>query len=222
MGSVIKKSVFDYFDLIEISITDILVTLGLAFAVGLFIYIIYRLTFNGVIFVKSFGTALIMLTMVTTMVILTISSNALLAIGMVGALSIVRFRTAVKDPMDTIFMFWAIAVGIGLGARMYTLCLIASAAIGVFLLVWNLFKSKKNYPYMLVIRFDENAKKEVQSVLRKMPPGKLKSKIVADGTIELTIEMNIKENETGMIDAFSALPGVHSASLISYKGDVIA
>ncbi len=223
MGDIIKKSVLDNFEMSgELTLTDVLVTLALAFVLGLFIYFIYRLIFSGVIFVKSFGTSLIMLTMVTTMVISVVTSNMALAFGMVGALSIVRFRTAVKDPLDTIFMFWAIACGITLGARFYTLALIASAAIGVFLLVWNLFKAKKNFPYMFVIRFDENCKKEVQAVLRKMPPGRLKSKIVAEGTIELTIEMNIKESEVGMIDAFSAVPGVHNASLISYKGDVVS
>lgn len=223
MGEIIKKTVWDSFQMsAELTLTDILVTLALAFVLGLFVYFIYRLTFNGVIFVKSFGTSLIMLTMVTTMVISVISSNMALAFGMVGALSIVRFRTAVKDPLDTIFMFWAIACGITLGARFYTVALVASAAIGVFLLVWNMFKSKKNFPFMFVIRFDEACKKEVQAVLRKLPAGRLKSKIVSEGMIELTIEMNIKEHEVGMIDGFSSIPGVHNASLISYKGDVVS
>ncbi len=206
----------------ELDILTVVVTLALAFLSGLFIYFIYRLCFSGVIFSKSFGTSLIMIAMVTAMVILPISTNLVLSLGMVGALSIVRFRTAVKDPMDTIFMFWAIAAGITLGARLYAASCLASGAIGVFLIIWNLFKSKRNFPFMLVIRFDEGSKKEVQSVLRKMPPGKLKSKIVSDGTIELTIEMNIRESEAGIIDSFSAIPGVHNASLISYNGDVVS
>ncbi len=92
----------------------------------------------------------------------------------------------------------------------------------MLLLVWNLFKSKKNLPFMLVLRFDEACKKEVQTVLRKLPSGKLKSKIVSEGMIELTIEMNLRESEAGMVDSFSAIPGVHNASLISYKGDVVS
>jgi len=223
MGDIIKKSVLDSFQMSgELTLAGVLLTLALSFVLGLFVYFIYRLTFSGVIFVKSFGTSLIMLSMVTAMIIMPISSNLMLSLGMVGALSIVRFRTAVKDPMDTIFMFWAIACGITLGAQFYTEALVGSAAIGVFLLVWNLFKSKKNFPFMFVIRFDETCKKEVQAVLRKMPAGRLKSKIVSEGMIELTIEMNIKENEAGMIDAFSSVPGVHNASLISYKGDVVS
>ena len=222
-SDLIKKSVLEDFQLpTELDLVTVLITLGLAFVLGLFIFLIYKLTFNGVIFAKSFGTALIMLTLVTAMVIMPISTNLYLALGMVGALSIVRFRTAVKDPLDTIFMFWAIAAGIGLGARLFTVALLASGVIGVVLLIWNLFKSKKNFPFMLVIRFEENCKKEVQALLRKMPPGRLKSKIVSEGTIELTIEMNIRENEAGMIDSFSTIPGVLNASLISYKGDIVS
>lgn len=220
---IIKKSVLEDFTMpTELDLVTVLITLGLAFVLGLFIYLIYRLTFSGVIFAKSFGTALVMLTMVTAMIIMPISLNLGLALGMVGALSIVRFRTAVKDPLDTIYMFWAIASGIVLGARLFTVALLASGIIGVVLLVWNLFKSKKNFPFMLVVRFEESSKKDVQALLRKMPPGRLKSKIVSEGMIELTIEMNIRESEAGMIDSFSTIPGVLNASLISYKGDVVS
>jgi hypothetical protein len=219
----IKKSVLDNFIMpTELDLPTVLLTLGLAFVLGLFIVLIYRLTFSGVIFNKSFSTALIMLTMVTAMVILPIATNLLVALGMVGALSIVRFRTAIKDPLDTIFMFWAIAAGIVLGARMFSVAAVASAVIGVVMLIWNLFRSKKHFPFMLVLRFEEGCKKEVQALLRKMPPGRLKSKVVSEGIVELNIEMNIRENEAGMIDSFSTIPGVLSAALISYRGDVVA
>ncbi len=219
----LKKSVIDELAASgSLSALDILTILGSAFVLGLLIYFIYRLTFSGVIFVKSFGTSLIMLCMVTAMVIMPIAINGWLALGMVGALSIVRFRTAVKDPLDTVFMFWAIAGGIALGAKLYLAAAISSGLISVFLLVWNLFKNKRNYPFMLVVRFDESVKKEVQAVLRKMPQGKLKSKMVSQGMIELTIEMNIHESDAGLIDAFTAIPGVHDASLISYKGDMVS
>jgi hypothetical protein len=222
VNSIVKKSVLDSFALTDVSMIDILVTLGLAFAIGVFIYIIYRVTFGGVIFVRNFGVSLVMLCMVTAMVILPISHNITLSFGMVGALSIVRFRTAVKDTIDTIFMFWTITAGIAIGAMQYTIACIGALGIGLLLVILNLFKLKKNFPFMLVLRFDESCKKEVQNVLRKMPQGRLKSKIVSQGTMELTIEMNIKESEVGVIDAFTAIPGVHDASLISYKGDIIA
>ncbi len=223
MTDVVKQSFLDKFQMQgDVTLVGILITVALAFVLGLFVYLIYRLTFSGVIFVKSFGTSLIMLSMVTSLIIMVVASNIALTFGMVGALSIVRFRTAVKDPMDTIFMFWAIGCGITLGAQYYLPSLVGSAVIGVLLLVWNLFKSKKNLPFMLVLRFDEACKKEVQTVLRKLPSGKLKSKIVSEGMIELTIEMNLRESEAGMVDSFSAIPGVHNASLISYKGDVVS
>lgn len=223
MGSIVKDSVVEAASATgEINILDVVITLGAAFVAGIIIYIIYRITFDGVVFDKRFGTSLVMLTMVTTMVIMPITTNFWLSLGMVGALSIVRFRTAVKDPKDTIYMFWAIAAGITLGAKLYWEAGLGVLIIGVALILWNLFQSKKNLPYILVIRFDESCKKEVQNVLRKLPQGKLKSKIVSQGTMELTLEMNIKQNEIGMIDAFSNIPGVHDASLISYKGDVVS
>jgi hypothetical protein len=127
---IVKKSILDSFTLSDISILDILITLGLAFAIGVFIYFIYRVTFGGVVYVRSFGVSLIMLCMVTAMIILPISSNLMLSMGMVGALSIVRFRTAVKDTIDTIFMFWAIAVGITLGAELYLVACIGALGLG--------------------------------------------------------------------------------------------
>jgi uncharacterized membrane protein YhiD involved in acid resistance len=219
---VIRKSVLENFQLGNITLESILLTLTLAFVAGIIIYVIYRLTFGGVVFSKSFGASLVMLCMVTSMVILPISTNLMLSLGMVGALSIVRFRTAVKDTMDTIFMFWSLAAGIALGAQQWAIAAIGVACISVFMLILNLFKSKRNFPFMLVLRFDESSKKEVQNVLRKLPEGRLKSKVVSQGTMELTIEMNIRDSEVGMIDAFSAIPGVHDASLISYKGDIVS
>ena len=220
---IFTKDALEGFELTgALSILDVVITLALAFALGVVIYIIYRITFGGVVFDKSFGTSLVMLSMVTSMIILPITTNFLLSLGMVGALSIVRFRTAVKDPTDTIYMFWAIAIGIVLGAKLYWEAALGTAIIGLLLVLWNVFRTKKNLPYILVVRFDEAAKKEVQAVLRKLPQGKLKSKIVSQGTMELTIEMNIKQSEIGMIDAFGSIQGVHDASLISYKGDVVS
>ena len=220
---IVKKSVLENFQMTgELSIERVLITLALAFVIGLFIYFIYKRSFSGVLFSKTFGASLIMISMVTSMIILPISTNLVLSLGMVGALSIVRFRTAVKDPIDTIFMFWAIAGGIMLGAQLYTAALVASAVVGVMMLLVSLFKFKKNMPYLLVIRFDESAKKEVQALLRRMPQGNLKSKTAAKGLMELTIEMRIKEAEFHLVDKFSEIPGVQDVSLISYTGDVVS
>jgi len=223
MNSVVKNSVAEAFkNSGDITWDVVLVTLALSFVIGLFIFFIYRLTFRGVVFQKTFGVALVMLAMVTGVITMTISSSLMLSLGMVGALSIVRFRTAVKDPLDTIFMFWSIAAGIMLGAKLYVPALIASAVIGILLVVLSLIKAKKNMPYILVLRFDENAKKEVQALLGKFPQGKLKSKTVSRGVIELTIEMNVDAEDINMMDRFGAIHGVYDASLISYKGDVVS
>ena len=223
MDGIVKNSVLEAFQNSgDITWDVVLVTLALSFVVGLFIFFIYKITFRGVVFQKSFGASLVMLSMVTSVIIMTISSNLMLSLGMVGALSIVRFRTAVKDPLDTIFMFWSIAAGIMLGAKLYVPALIASAVIGILLVVLSLIKAKKNMPYILVLRFDENAKKEVQALLGKFPQGKLKSKTVSRGVIELTIEMNVDAEDINMMDRFGAIHGVYDASLISYKGDVVS
>lgn len=222
--SVIKNKVLEGFTLSgDIDLKTALVTLALAFVIGLFIYIIYRRTFSGVVFVRSFGISLILLNMVTALVIMTISSNLMLSLGMVGALSIVRFRTAIKDPMDTIFMFWAIAEGIVIGAALYLVAIIGAVVIGIFAVVLSLFKFKKHLPYVMVLRFENSAKADVQNLLRKFPQGKLKSKTVShSGVIEMTIEINVNDAEVALMDRFMDIPGVYDASLISYTGDVVS
>jgi len=224
-SDLIKNSVLQSFTLPDgISIGRIGITLLLAFVLGLFIYLIYKRTFKGVVFVRSFGISLVMLTMVTSIIIVTISSNLMLSLGMVGALSIVRFRTAVKDPLDTVYMFWAIAEGIilGAGTTFYVFALIAGLVVGLVMVVISIFKFKKDMPYIMVIRFEEGAKQDVQNLLRRLPQCKLKSKTVSQGVFELTMEINLKESDAGVIDKFAAIPGVFDASLVSYSGDVIS
>ena len=164
-SSVVKKSVLDGFvNSGDISWDYALLTIAVAFLLGLFIFFIYKRTFSGVVFTKSFGVSLILLSMITAAVIMTISSNLMLSI----------------------------------------------------------FKVRKNMPYILVIRFEEGAKGDVQSMLRKLPQGRLKSKTVSRGVIELTLELNVTDSEIALIDRFADIPGVYDASLISYTGDVIA
>ena len=205
-----------------VSLPDMLIALALSFGVGLFIFLIYKKTYQGVMYSSGFGVALLALTMITTLVILAVTSNVVLSLGMVGALSIVRFRTAVKDPMDTIYMFWAIAAGIMVGANLLLVAVISCVVIGIFMVVLSIFKVRKNMPYILVIRFEEGAKGDVQSMLRKLPQGRLKSKTFSRGVIELTLELNVTDAEIALIDRFADIPGVYDASLISYTGDVIA
>ena len=204
----------------SVSLLDMGIALALAFCLGLFIFMVYKKTFNGVMYSSSFGVTLIALTMITTVVILAVTSNVVLSLGMVGALSIVRFRTAIKEPLDIAFLFWSIAVGIVLAAGMIPLAVIGSVIIGVILLV---FVNKKSHvhPYILVLECDcqesENKAKEFlsQHVTRSV----VKSKTAQAGKVELNLEVRLKNDNTDFVTALSRLKGVRSAVLVSYNGD---
>ena len=204
----------------SVSLLDMGIALALAFCLGLFIFMVYRKTFNGVMYSSSFGVTLIAMTMITTIVILAVTSNVVLSLGMVGALSIVRFRTAIKEPLDIAFLFWSIAVGIVLAAGMIPLAVIGSVVVGVTLLV---FVNKKSYthPYILVLRCDgqdsENAAKEY--IIPYVERSVLKSKTAQAGSVELNLEVRLKEDNTDFVNDLSQLEGVRSAVLVSYNGD---
>ena len=204
----------------SVGLLDMGIALALAFCLGLFIFMVYKKTFNGVMYSSSFGVTLVALTMITTVVILAVTSNVVLSLGMVGALSIVRFRTAIREPLDIAFLFWSIAVGIVLAAGMIPLAVIGSVIIGVILLV---FVNKKSHvhPYILVLECDcqesENKAKEFlsQHVARSV----VKSKTAQAGKVELNLEVRLKNDNTDFVTALSRLQGVRSAVLVSYNGD---
>lgn len=221
INDIIKKGISEQFTG-TLNPLNVLLTLGLAFAVGLFIFIIYRKTFAGVMYSRSFNLSLIMVTVITALIILPISSNITLSLGMVGALSIVRFRTAVKDAMDTMFMFWGIACGICLGAGFYAVAGIGSLFIGLIMVVMSAIKLKSAMPYLLVIHYHESATGSVRSLLAKLPAYRLKAKSVNGDAVELTIEVRIQPSEAAIVDKFLTIDGVYDASLISYQGDVIS
>ena len=204
----------------SVSILDMALALGLSFAIGLFIFLIYRKTYAGVMYSASFGVTLVGLTMISTFVILAVTSNVVLSLGMVGALSIVRFRTAIKEPLDIAFLFWAIAAGIVLAAGMIPLAVLGSVFIGLVLLV---FANRKSYvsPYMVVISCaDQPAEEAAMDLLRKnVKKCVVKSKTVRKGAIELNAEIRLAEENTGFVNALSDLTGVSSAVLVSYNGD---
>jgi len=203
-------------------VLPLLVTVILAFVIGLFVYLIYRLTFSGVIYSKTFNMSLVMLTMVTTMVILIMSNNVKLSLGMVGALSIVRFRTAIKDPIDTVFMFWAIGEGIVLGAGFYLAAIIGAILIGVFMLLLASSKKKASLPYLLILHYEERASKQVKSMVAQIPYARVKSKTVQREGIELAVELRVRSSETGFVDKFLRVDGVYDATLIAHQGDMIS
>ncbi len=204
----------------SVSILDMAIALVLAFGLGLFIFLIYKKTFQGVMYSSSFGVTLIALTMITTVVILAVTSNVVLSLGMVGALSIVRFRTAIKEPLDIAFLFWAIGVGIVLAAGMIPLAVFGSVLIGVILL---LFVNKKSHshPYIAVIRCtDHDAEQQAKQFLeQKTERAVVKSKSAQKGEIELNMEIRLKDDNTDFINVLADMQGVRSAVLVSYNGD---
>lgn len=200
----------------NISALSIGITLLLAFGVGLFIYQIYKKTYQSVVYTKSFNISLIMMTMVTSLVILAVTSNVVLSLGMVGALSIVRFRSAVKDPMDIVFMFWSIAAGIIIGAGFYLLAIVGSLVLGIVLYVISK-QSKEDTPYMLLVNMMDGLTE--QQVLEKVKAGTekymMRTKTVQKEGMELTIEVRIKEDATNFVNDLLALDKVTHAMLVS-------
>jgi hypothetical protein len=203
-----------------ISLEGILLSLFTAFLIAVFIIYVYRRTYSGVIYSKSFSLLLILLAMVTTLIVRTIASNLALSLGMVGALSIVRFRTAVKDPMDTGFIFWAIMAGIMAGIGLYLIAMIASLTVGFLFIVSHRFEAKSISRFLLIIKFDYAIHDAVYSALKSLPKHKLRSKTLVSNKVELTFDIEIKDGGENKINALKQIQGVESVSLISYQNDL--
>ena len=203
-----------------VSVLDIVLALVLSFAIGLFIFLIYKKTYAGVMYSSSFGVTLVALTMITTLVILAATSNVVLSLGMVGALSIVRFRTAIKEPLDIAFLFWAIAAGIVLAAGMIPLAVFGSVLIGVILLIFANRKDHTN-PYIVVLTCNdhESETKAVSYLKEHTKRCTVKSKSAQKGAVELNVQIRLKDDNTDFINALAELSGVQSAVLVSYNGD---
>ncbi|MCE5236267.1 MAG: DUF4956 domain-containing protein [Clostridiaceae bacterium] len=205
-----------------ISPAQMLLTIIVAFAVGLFIFFIYKRTFGGVMYSRNYNVSLVLLTLVTSVMLMLINNNLTLSLGMVGALSIIRFRTAVKDPIDTVFMFWAVGEGIAIGIKFYVVAVIAAAGIGVILLIMSVLKIKSSLPYLLIIHYHEGASQQVKQLVKQLPNARLKSKTAQRDGIEMTLELRLKDSETGFVERLLKVDGVYDASLISYQGDIVA
>lgn len=205
------------------SILDTLLGLLAALAVGLFIYLIYKKTFSGVMYSTGFALTLVGLTLVTTLVIMAVTSNVVLSLGMVGALSIVRFRAAIKEPIEIVFLFWSIAGGIVIGAGMIPMAVIGSIIIGLILLFFANRKVHEN-PYLLILNCDdETAENLALSLLAESTERYVvKSKTVNASGIELTAELCAKDATTDFVNRMIGIAGVTNASLVSYNGDYMA
>ncbi len=202
------------------SLVDTALALLIALALGLFIAVIYRKTFRGVLYSPGFAVSLVGMCMITTLVILAVTSNVVLSLGMVGALSIVRFRAAIKEPLDIVFLFWAMAAGIVLGAGLLPMAILGSAIIGVVLLVF--VNRQQTYdPYLLVLSCENDAA-ERQALASLTQKYAVKSKTVGPDGIEVTAELRLPDMSTAFVNALAAIEGVRSAVLVSYNGDYLS
>ncbi|MBO7404874.1 MAG: DUF4956 domain-containing protein [Clostridia bacterium] len=207
----------------QFSVVDTLISIVLAFAIGMFIYFIYKKTYQGVMFNRQFGISLVALTMIATFIILAVTSNVVLSLGMVGALSIVRFRTAIKDPLDLVFLFWSVGAGIVLGACMYPLAVIGSLIVGLILFIFVRAKVSDS-DYILVVECkDEAAEKRAEDIVKTdVKKYSVKSKTVARGYIEVSYEVRLNGSDTEFVNKVSSADGIDKAVLVSYNGDYMA
>ncbi|MDY4138363.1 MAG: DUF4956 domain-containing protein, partial [Eubacteriales bacterium] len=199
--------------------SDLFIALGIGFLVGIIIALVYRKTYRGVLYSPSFTLTLIMLTLITTPVVMCIKSDIALSMGMVGALSIVRFRTAVKDPMDTAYMFWALTMGILLGAELYIIALVVVLGISVVLFLMTFVKFTNPNAYLLVLHYDEEAEYDINQQLRRMvKQRRLRSKTVTRTGAEMTFEVRL-DNKQDLVAAMLNIDGVHDATLVACQSE---
>jgi uncharacterized membrane protein YhiD involved in acid resistance len=201
----------------SITVDRVILSLIISFTIGLFLFFVYRKTFTGVIYTRTFNISMVLTSLIVTLIVIPISSNVALSLGMVGALSIVRFRTAVKDPKDIVFMFWAIAVGIINGAGLYMVAIIGSPIIGLFLFLLGRMNFHSTTPFLLAVHYSGEAESAVQNAL---PKNKLKSRTVTHDGVELMVEVQVSQTDAPKVDQLLKIKGVKDASLVSYNADV--
>ena len=207
---------------LQIDFGRLLFTLVMALVVGLIIFFIYKKTFAGVMYSRNLNVSYVMLTMVTALMLMLINNNLTLSLGMVGALSIIRFRTAIKDPIDTVFMFWAVGEGIAIGVAYYLEAFIAVLVIGLILLVMSIFKTKKTMPYIVIIHYTEAGQGPIKKFMKAYPGATIKSKTVSHGKGEITIELRVKPSELNFVEKLVASEGIIDAMAVSHNGDIVA
>lgn len=201
----------------DLNFYNIFMSLLAAYVCGMIIYFVYKNFYKGVLYSHNFNILLVLVSMITAFIVLTISSNIVLSLGMVGALSIVRFRTAVKDPLDVGFLFFAISIGITCGASLYLMSFVCTILISLIYILMVKLKTD-THVYLLIVKYEQNSGEEVQKILSDMKYA-LKNKTIFRDNIELTLEMKLKSDDTEFVSELSRIEGVHSAALVNYTGD---
>lgn len=219
LSDIFQLNLFDNIE--QVSILDMVVALGFAFVLGLFIRTVYKKTFKGVMYSESFGVAIMVLTLISTLIILATTSKIILSLKMVGALSVIRFRTAIKEPLDTAFLFWAIAVGVILGGGLIPIAIIGSVFIGITMILFVNKKSNET-PYIIVVNCNDNeCENGVLSIISEnVERYVIKSKTASvENGIELTVEIRLKEMKTNFMNQLYKVKGVSNVVMVSYNGD---
>lgn len=217
---VIKKSFIDENFVNTLNSSDIFINLTVTLIIGLFIFFMYKKTFQGVLYTQAFNISLVMVSLVTTLIIMTISTNIVLSLGMVGALSIVRFRTAIKDSMDIVFMFWAISVGIANGAGYFQIAIVGTIFISIVLFFLSRYKDV-TAPYLLILRYQVKSENDLKQYLKENLKYKVKSKTITSDITELTIEIRT-DNDHKIVNDINEISGIESCVLVSYNGDYVS
>ncbi len=217
MNQLFSIHIFD--DFLNHSILDTVISIALAFLLGLFISYVYRKTFAGVMYSRTFGISLVALTMITSLIVLSVTSLAV-SLSMLGAMSIIRFRTAVKDPLDIVYLFWSIGAGIVIGAGLIPMAILGSLAIGIILIVFSKRKASES-AYILIIdsRTDAACRAALSIVNKAVVKHNVKSKTVTGEYTELTLEVRLNNDNADFVTAISRLPGIDKAVLVSYNGN---
>ena len=215
---IIKDSITSQFNG-TITVADMGFSLLTAFLISIFIIFVYKKTYSGVLYSKTFTLCILMLSMVTSLIIRTVNANLSLSLGMVGALSIVRFRTAVKEPVDTGFMFWGISVGIMTGAGLYIIAIVGSLILGVLYFSGYLFSYKGKSKYLFVLKYSLEYDDAVKEMVKKLPSHKLKTKTLSKKIVELTYEVEVKNDKTTFMQEFENNPNFINVALISYQNE---
>ncbi len=206
-----------------LSIFEMLMTLGIALLIGIGIFIVYKKTFQGVMYSKTFNTSLVILSLISATIIIGVTNNIVLSLGMVGALSIVRFRTSIKDPIDVVYMFWAIGSGIIVGAGLYVLCIVSFLVIGAVLYFFMKVDIQMT-PYLLIVGYEDTQAEEkiFETLNKELDLYKVKSKTKVPEAYELTIEIRAKKDKSYIVNAIDAIKGVERTAMLSYDGDYVA
>ena len=211
---IITETITQYEPLTYISV---ITSMAVALLCGFFLYLLYRFFYRGMLYSENFGILLVMITGTTALIFVTIGANLILSLGMIGALSIVRFRTAIKEPIDLGFLFLGIAAGLASGARLYLVAILGTITLGlVYIALTYIKKEKRNF--LLILRYQSDSDKDVVKLLQSIR-WKLKNKTISNGAVELTVEVNVKRNNTEFIEPFSSSYFISSAVLVEYNGD---